>query len=237
MEQRNLGMNTYLRVFDRDFVDPLLAMTWPKYLRRYKYVADQWNSPEHFLTDFALDPQPEDDHLARRIVRSWTLRRTMRSCTPKIFFLEQLLESVPKGHLRCYTVADDEDVNEEDVCEDMCVFGDCMIDAYFEGRVNDAAFRAAMKLIKTVVRYNDPEVEQILQNDPPKLLFSGLPPLDDDDQITSLSTTETKRLFHTIEKGWAEKWLRDCSLASKLRRVSRDRRINRPVLVCYSENS
>ena len=233
-----MGTTHYLRVFDRDFVDALLAMTWQEYLRRYKHFGGQWQSPEEALTDFFLDPTPEDDQLAGRIVRSWTLRRTMRHCTPKVFFLEQLLESVhdiPKGRTAGYTVADDSDVTDEDVSEEMLGFGNAMIDAFFEKRLSNAAFRAAMKLVSPVVRYNDRDVKRVLKNDDPKIVFSGVPPFGENDRETALSTTEARCLLRMNEKGWREGWLRNCSLAAKLRDVSLNRQLRRPVLVWYAE--
>ena len=222
-----MGTIHYLQAFDRDIVDRLLAMTWPKYLQRYKCFGDQWDSPEQALTDFFLDSDHEDGSLASRIVRSWTLRRTMRCVTPKIYFLEQLLYSTSVAGV---TVASDED--GEDVVEEITDFGHHMIDAFFERRLSDAAFRAAMKLVSPVIRYNNREVARTLRNNPPKVLFTGLPPLDDGDRETSLSSTETKWLLQMIETGWKERWLRDCPLAAKLRGVKGGKR---PVLVWWAE--
>ncbi len=236
-----MGTIRYLRVFDRDFVDALLAMTWPEYLRRYSYFGSQWETPEKALTDFFLEPEPEDEQLARSIVRSWTLRRTMRHCIPKVFFLETLLESIhniPKRRIDGYTVEDDSDDadGESMTLDDKVVgFGNAMIDAFFEQRVSKAAFRAAMKLVSPVVRYTSRSVQRILKNDHPKIVFSGVPPFGETDRETALSSTETRSLFRVIEKGWREGWLRDCSLGARLRDVSRDRQLRKPVLVWYAQ--
>jgi hypothetical protein len=88
------------RVIDRAVVDPLLALTWPEFLRRHRWRHDQWNDPAEFLDDFALDHDTDRDNIPR-ILASRTLRWTMQRSSPQLFFVETVLECAKSVSKQC----------------------------------------------------------------------------------------------------------------------------------------
>ncbi len=139
-------------LFDHDFVEALLSLTWPEYLRRHGFDGGEWDAPEDFLTEFALDPHPDNDALAKRIVRSWTLRRTIRRCSPPMFFIETVLNSVASG-TRSISIWDRND--GVDLFADLATLRDAMILAFLDGRINASSFRAVMRVIDSSIGHDD----------------------------------------------------------------------------------
>jgi hypothetical protein len=259
-EWATMGCEHAVFLFDGDVVDGLLALTWPQYLRKYGFEPGEWETPEEFLTDFALDPMPVDGTLASRIVRSWTLRRTLRRCSPQIFFIETVLNNVPKFGR---TISVWQHRSAFDFFADLTMLRNTVIPAFLEGRINTSCFRAVMKIIDRATGHGDFEmtrgdrgkVSRALRENGPKSAFCGLPPVED--QYTTLSTTETQRFLRVIEEGWRGNWpvaeaslttrcktgagssraagltLHDCRLVAELRSAGRKLRDDRPILAYY----
>ena len=57
-----MGIENYYWIIDQAVVDPLLALSWPEFHRRYRWKGrgSQWATAAEFLAEFALDPQPDD---------------------------------------------------------------------------------------------------------------------------------------------------------------------------------
>jgi hypothetical protein len=198
--------------------------------------------------------------VASRIVRSWTLRRTLRRCSPQVFFIETVLNSVPRFGR---TISIWQPRSDIDFFADLTMLRNVIIPAFLDERVNISCFRAVMRVIDRSIGHNDFEatrsdrakISRALRNNGPKAAFSGLPPVED--QYTTLSTAETQRLLRVIEEGWKHCWpvsvgsqpgrgkataaasgtggltLRDCWLARELRSAGRKLRDGRPILSYY----
>jgi hypothetical protein len=111
-----VGIENYYWIIDRAVVDPLLALSWPEFHRRYRWKGrrTQWRTAAEFLSEFDLDPEsadldpesadldpesddldpesddldPESDdlELVHRILATRTLRWTMLRCSDLQYF-------------------------------------------------------------------------------------------------------------------------------------------------------
>jgi hypothetical protein len=105
-----VGIENYYWIIDRAVVDPLLALSWPEFHRRYRWKGrrTQWRTAAEFLSEFALDPEsddldPESDdlELVHRILATRTLRWTMLRCSDlQYFFMLEVIDQVPEAKRR-----------------------------------------------------------------------------------------------------------------------------------------
>jgi hypothetical protein len=105
-----VGIENYYWIIDRAVVDPLLALSWPEFHRRYRWKGrrTQWRTAAEFLSEFDLDPEsddldPESDdlELVHRILATRTLRWTMLRCSDlQYFFMLEVIDQVPEAKRR-----------------------------------------------------------------------------------------------------------------------------------------
>ena len=101
-----MGIENYYWIIDRAVVDPLLALSWPEFHRRYRWKGrgSQWATAAEFLAEFALDPETDDLELVHRILATRTLRWTMLLCSDmQYFFMLEVIDQVPEAKRRCPT--------------------------------------------------------------------------------------------------------------------------------------
>jgi len=206
-----MGYEHAIFVFDRDVLNRVLALTWPEYMRKYRLDDGQRESLVDFLTEFALVEAPEDEALARRIIGSWTLRRTARHCGPQVFFIEEVLHCVRNG-TPC-SIWGSGPVGALDLFAELATLRNAVIPAFLDGRMTASAFRAVMKLAKHAdAGYEGYEmtaaergrVSRALRENAPKSAFAGLPP--EAGLYSTLSASETQRFLRAIDDGFAQNW-------------------------------
>ncbi|MSU23784.1 MAG: hypothetical protein EXS32_08175 [Opitutus sp.] len=128
-----MSIEHFVSIIDRARVDEVLSLSWKDFHRRYRWKRDSpWPSAAEFLHDFALEGEPEqsivDDILDRR-----TLRWTMNRCTPKLFFVYEIIVHVPDLRARCLSYTPSE-------MFDLSIVQAVGAEAFIRGEISQATF-------------------------------------------------------------------------------------------------
>lgn len=209
-----MGYENFYQVIDRAVVDPLLALTWPEFLRRYKWRHGQRHDPAEYLEDFALDDEDDIENIPR-ILASRTLRWTMQRTAPQLHFLETIFESTPDIRNRCPTL----------YCGPIfaykAMFLAAAVDGFFNERLTwwDLFVTCSLLGADDTFDYLDLDdldrrgLQEVLH--PmfvPSPVFPWLP-REHDGQYYSLGLRETKSFLKFVQRAVAENWA--CPLIAK----------------------
>jgi hypothetical protein len=204
-----MGYIRYYTVFDRAAIDPVWALPWSEFLRRYqprrKAVIE--------LLEWGLEPEPTraqvGDILARRTLK-WTIPR----CSPQFFVMGELLSLVPslERHATSLRLA----------CLDESAIVVALAAARFrDGLVSRPTLRAICKLHSlSGLDGQRGVVRLVTRSDLQRALYPWQgnqaclhsPSGATDDLDNCLGTANTRRFLRFLDRCWTE----DCPLPESI---------------------
>lgn len=202
-----MGIEHFISVIDRASIDAVLSLSWREFNLRYQWTGSQWSSAAEFLQDFAYDsesdPSTIDDIIERRSLR-WSMNR----CSPKLFFMYEIIEHVPDLRTRClsYTPRD---------LNDMSVVHAVAAEAFVRGDISRAVFFSVLRFCERLnlgdaIDLKKPHYKEVVRA--LKSWVPSMPPfrwLSLDyfgEGYACLNIRETTSVVTFLERAWKGKW-------------------------------
>lgn len=203
-----MGIEHFVWIIDRAAIDEVLALSWKAFSRRYRWKkTSEWSSAKNFLQAFALDSEHDqstvDDIVARR-----TLRWTMNRCSPKLFFMYEIVNQVPDLSARCHTYFPER-------LWDLGIVQAVGAEAFFRGEITQATFFSILRFCQGLsladsINLKDPhyrQVERTLKSwTPSRPPFRWLSSEYFGEGYACLNLRETKSVVRFLERAWEGKW-------------------------------
>jgi hypothetical protein len=253
-----MGMEHYYQFFDREVVDPFLALTWRAFDKKHGWSdACQWSSAAQFLSEYALEPPPADHRIVERILASRTLRWTLcHSSAQYLCFSEGLLVHAPAIEKRC-------PATEPPGLEEAGLFRAAAVHGFLHGRTGRRTLCAAFAITGWAGEFEwlalPPDRGKIVRAALDGTLSRPIFPWQDQSCLAvgfdALSLADTRRFLDFVRAAWAEKWpcpyllpevgrklslpenraptLRDSPTAEFMRCCASSRRLRQPCLIRY----
>ncbi len=205
-----MGFDHYYQFVDRSVVDPFLRLTWGEFHKRYGWTdRAQWASAAEFLTDFALEPEPESPAIAKDVLARRTLRWTLRHSAPQLFCLmEGLVVHVPAVAACCPGVG-------TSCLDEAATFLAPAVYGFLEGRVRQRTLWAVFALHGCanelqwldLPRRQKKIVREALAPSPlPRPMFPWQDEGSLDGQFFPLGVADTRRFLRFLRRAWDENW-------------------------------
>jgi hypothetical protein len=205
-----MGLEHYYGFVDRSVVDPFLRLTWPEFDKHYGWTdRAQWDSAAEFLTDFALEPQPESPATVKDILARRTLRWTLRHSAPQLFCLmEGLVVHVPAIAARCPGV-------ETSCPDEVVMFLAPAVYGFLQGQISQRTLWAVFALHGCA---NEPQwlnlprrqkkiIREALAPSPlPRPMFPWQDETSLDGECFPLGVADTRRFLRFLRRAWDENW-------------------------------
>jgi hypothetical protein len=205
-----MGFEHYYQFIDRAVVDPLVALTWRQFHKKYGWTGgSQWSNAAEFLADFALDPPPEDVQIVERILATRTLRWTLRHSSSQYFCLiEGMVVHVPAIEKRCPGI-------QTSCLDEVALFLAAAVHGFLEGTINQRTLWAVFALhgcANQVQWLNLPRkqrkiIRKALAPSPlPRPMFSWQDEDCLDGEHFPLGQADTRRFLRFLRRAWEEDW-------------------------------
>lgn len=209
--------NTHVyKIFDREELDHVLAMTWRQYQKQMKWTARE---TRHFLLENALSEEYGNNVDA--MLSGKTVRQTFRFCDGHFYFLMSLLENM-NNYYSVTIPKRNYEFGEE-------IFS-CAALGYQRGELSFPSLLAAFDLHLgwvTLDEYLDPAVAAAILELPVKAMLPRLPsaqPGKDCGGGNGLNVADTRRFMTFLTRAWDEDWpeIRSSEVAGLLFHTIRD---------------
>src|SRR5437867_4605196 len=137
-----MSIDHFISVIHRASIDEVLSLSWKDFNRKHRWKnQSQWSSPEDFLQDFAYDLRLDQSTL-RDIMDRRGLRWTMNRCSPKLFFMYEIIEQVPRLRIRCQSYT------PRSLFE-LCILLATGVEAFSRGDISQATLFAILRFAES----------------------------------------------------------------------------------------
>lgn len=211
-----MSTDHYYEFFDREFFDPIWALSWPEFRRKYKsrwaisrkYERGLYNETSlRELISFSVVPEPSPADL-EEILEKWTVKRTVRNSKPQFWFMADLIANVP-GSQNCSV--------DEIASEDVAVLISAAVSGYLAGRISSLDLRAVLKVhgcgsprewikLSTKQRKLLGTTTEGINYRQPLYPWQGEAACGDDSWTNCLGIRDTRRFLSFINSAWRENW-------------------------------
>jgi hypothetical protein len=204
-----MSIDHFVSIIDRSAIDKVLSLSWKDFSRRYPWRkrSSQWSSARAFLEDFALD-SPSDLPDVDNILDRRTLRWTMNRCSPRLFFMYEIIDHVPDLRARCQSY-------RHNNLEDQLIVHAACADAFVRGVISRGTLFAVLRFcerlaLEDVIDLKKPYYDVLVQAR--KSWVPSMPPfrwLSLDyfgEGYACLNLRETRSVVRFLECAWKERW-------------------------------
>lgn len=195
-----MGIEIFFQFIDRNAVEPVLAMSWKSFLRKYP-----WNHRELEEEVIVLMP---DSETVSSVLAKRTLRWTMERAGPDYFFLSQVIYHVPYLRRRCTQVW------AEDYAEVAAITATA-VEAFLKGKIGERTLWAVYAICgsqnpKWSLRLSRSElfaVNVALGCGAVEMqIFPWQTPASLSDGYSCLQPADTRRFISFLTRAWKANW-------------------------------